>query len=130
MHWRPARGSFRPLCCPRFFTSWRRGQVVSSTQDIGRWWSVTLGTCGSSLVRLRLTPKLTHTVFQSKVKFIKQTTAILQQRYEGDIPASVAELVALPGVGPKMAHLAMAVAWGTVSGIGEYFAPQGGGSQF
>lgn len=55
--------------------------------------------------------------WRSKVKFIKQTTAILQQRYEGDIPASVAELVALPGVGPKMAHLAMAVAWGTVSGI-------------
>lgn len=32
----------------------------------------------------------------------------------------MAELVALPGVGPKMAHLAMAVAWGTVSGIGEW----------
>ncbi|OWK11046.1 NTHL1 [Cervus elaphus hippelaphus] len=53
----------------------------------------------------------------SKVKYIKQTSEILQQRYGGDIPASVAELVALPGVGPKMAHLAMAVAWGTVSGI-------------
>ncbi|XP_069427132.1 endonuclease III-like protein 1 isoform X7 [Ovis canadensis] len=57
--------------------------------------------------------------WRSKVKYIKQTTAILQQRYGGDIPASVAELVALPGVGPKMAHLAMAVAWGTVSGIGN-----------
>eukprot|EP00071_Canis_lupus_P042406 XP_022275963.1 endonuclease III-like protein 1 isoform X4 [Canis lupus familiaris] len=56
---------------------------------------------------------------KSKVKYIKQTSAILQQRYGGDIPASVAELVALPGVGPKMAHLAMAVAWGTVSGIGS-----------
>ncbi|KAM4819964.1 endonuclease III-like protein 1 [Thomomys bottae] len=55
--------------------------------------------------------------WRSKVKFIKQTSAILQQRYGGDIPTSVAELVALPGVGPKMAHLAMAVAWGTVSGI-------------
>ncbi|ELW67811.1 Endonuclease III-like protein 1 [Tupaia chinensis] len=55
--------------------------------------------------------------WRSKVKYIKQTSAILQQRYAGDIPASVAELVALPGVGPKMAHLAMAVAWGTVSGI-------------
>ncbi|KAM6165797.1 endonuclease III-like protein 1 isoform 2-T2 [Erethizon dorsatum] len=55
--------------------------------------------------------------WRSKVKFIKQTSAILQQRYDGDIPASLAELVALPGVGPKMAHLAMAVAWGTVSGI-------------
>ncbi|XP_047569940.1 endonuclease III-like protein 1 isoform X3 [Lutra lutra] len=56
--------------------------------------------------------------WRSKVKFIKQTSAILQQRYGGDIPSSVAELVALPGVGPKMAHLAMAVAWGAVSGIG------------
>ncbi|KFO34716.1 Endonuclease III-like protein 1 [Fukomys damarensis] len=55
--------------------------------------------------------------WRSKVKFIKKTSAILQQRYDGDIPASLAELVALPGVGPKMAHLAMAVAWGTVSGI-------------
>ncbi|XFF91247.1 hypothetical protein AB1E18_017466 [Capra hircus] len=61
--------------------------------------------------------------WRSKVKYIKQTTAILQQRYGGDIPASVAELVALPGVGPKMAHLAMAVAWGTVSGIGEGAPP-------
>ncbi|XP_043312069.1 endonuclease III-like protein 1 isoform X3 [Cervus elaphus] len=57
--------------------------------------------------------------WRSKVKYIKQTSEILQQRYGGDIPASVAELVALPGVGPKMAHLAMAVAWGTVSGIGN-----------
>lgn len=80
-------------------------------------------------IRLCLAPRLTHTIFQNKVKYIKQTTAILQQRYEGDIPASVAELVALPGVGPKMAHLAMAVAWGTISGIGESFAPQGGRSQ-
>ncbi|XP_054445171.1 endonuclease III-like protein 1 isoform X1 [Pteronotus mesoamericanus] len=55
--------------------------------------------------------------WRNKVKYIKQTSAILQQHYGGDIPASVAELVALPGVGPKMAHLAMAVAWGTVSGI-------------
>lgn len=65
------------------------------------------------------------------MKYIKQTSAILQQRYGGDIPASVAELVALPGVGPKMAHLAMAVAWGTVSGIGEWHAPaheEGGAS--
>ncbi|XP_012373190.2 endonuclease III-like protein 1 isoform X2 [Octodon degus] len=55
--------------------------------------------------------------WRTKVKFIKQTSAILQQHYNGDIPASLSELVALPGVGPKMAHLAMAVAWGIVSGI-------------
>ena len=59
------------------------------------------------------------------MKYIKQTSEILQQRYGGDIPASVSELVALPGVGPKMAHLAMAVAWGTVSGIGEWSTCEG-----
>ncbi|XP_038618783.1 endonuclease III-like protein 1 [Tachyglossus aculeatus] len=55
--------------------------------------------------------------WKSKVRFIKQTTAILKDRYRGDIPASVAGLLQLPGVGPKMAHLAMAIAWGAVSGI-------------
>lgn len=90
-----------------------------------------LGTCDSSwgLVLPGWTPlpppalDLLSPIFQSKVKYIKQTSAILQQKYGGDIPASVAELVALPGVGPKMAHLAMAVAWGTVSGIGEWHVP-------
>ncbi|XP_028904925.1 endonuclease III-like protein 1 isoform X2 [Ornithorhynchus anatinus] len=55
--------------------------------------------------------------WKSKVRFIKQTTAILKDRYRGDIPATVAGLLQLPGVGPKMAHLAMAIAWGAVSGI-------------
>ena len=76
---------------------------------------------GPYLLPPGLTPLLP--IFQNKVKYIKQTSAILQQHYGGDIPASVAELVALPGVGPKMAHLAMAVAWGTVSGIGEWHVP-------
>lgn len=81
----------------------------------------------SSPVRLRCPPPglTAPSTFQNKVKYIKQTSAILQQRYGGDIPASVPELVALPGVGPKMAHLAMAVAWGTVSGIGEWHTPTG-----
>ncbi|XP_051825473.1 endonuclease III-like protein 1 isoform X1 [Antechinus flavipes] len=55
--------------------------------------------------------------WRSKVRYIKQTSTILKQQYGGDIPATVEELVALPGVGPKMAHLAMAIAWGKVSGI-------------
>ncbi|KAG7491422.1 hypothetical protein MATL_G00003410 [Megalops atlanticus] len=56
--------------------------------------------------------------WRTKVKYIKQTTAVLQQEYGGDIPDSVAGLVRLPGVGPKMAHLAMDIAWKQVSGIG------------
>ncbi|XP_064317444.1 endonuclease III-like protein 1 isoform X2 [Phalacrocorax carbo] len=57
--------------------------------------------------------------WRNKVKYIKQTTAILKQKYGGDIPRTVEELVQLPGVGPKMAHLAMNIAWDSVSGIGE-----------
>ncbi|KAJ8246235.1 hypothetical protein GJAV_G00265320 [Gymnothorax javanicus] len=56
--------------------------------------------------------------WKTKVKYIKQTTAILQKEFGGDIPDSVAGLVSLPGVGPKMAHLAMDIAWRQVSGIG------------
>ncbi|XP_048408315.1 endonuclease III-like protein 1 isoform X2 [Stegostoma tigrinum] len=54
---------------------------------------------------------------KNKVKYIKQTTAILKEQYNGDIPSSVNELVKLPGVGPKMAHLIMKIAWNKVSGI-------------
>ncbi|MEE6508566.1 hypothetical protein FKM82_021941 [Ascaphus truei] len=57
--------------------------------------------------------------WKSKVKYIKQTSEILRQKYAGDIPDSVAELVKLPGVGPKMAHLVMDIAWHNVSGIGK-----------
>ncbi|ETE68650.1 Endonuclease III-like protein 1, partial [Ophiophagus hannah] len=53
-----------------------------------------------------------------RVRYIQQTTAILKRDYAGDIPETVAELVKLPGVGPKMAHLVMAIAWKNVSGIG------------
>ncbi|KAG2456194.1 NTH protein, partial [Polypterus senegalus] len=55
---------------------------------------------------------------QSKVKYIKQTTELIVRQYGGDIPDSVAELVKLPGIGPKMAHLIMDIAWNKVSGIG------------
>lgn len=43
---------------------------------------------------------------------------MLQKEFGGDIPDSVEGLVSLPGVGPKMAHLAMNIAWDQVSGIG------------
>ncbi|KAM3917116.1 endonuclease III-like protein 1 [Leptodactylus fuscus] len=56
--------------------------------------------------------------WKNKVKYIKKTTEILQEQYGGDIPDNVAELVKLPGVGPKMAHLIMDIAWNKVSGIG------------
>ncbi|XP_076003984.1 endonuclease III-like protein 1 [Genypterus blacodes] len=56
--------------------------------------------------------------WKTKVKYLKRTSCMLQQEFGGDIPSSVKELVRLPGVGPKMAHLAMDIAWDQVSGIG------------
>ncbi len=65
------------------------------------------------------TIKNSRTCSQTKVKYIKQTTALIQQEFGGDIPDTVEGLMRLPGVGPKMAHLAMDIAWNRVSGIGE-----------
>lgn len=44
---------------------------------------------------------------------------MIQREFGGDIPDTLEGLVRLPGVGPKMAHLAMAIAWKRVSGIGK-----------
>lgn len=54
------------------------------------------------------------------MKYIKQTSKILKDHYNSDIPNTVELLCKLPGVGPKMAHLCMKVAWGITSGIGMY----------
>lgn len=56
--------------------------------------------------------------YKRKVSYIKKSTEILIDKYGGDIPKSVEELCGLPGVGPKMAHICMQIAWGEVSGIG------------
>lgn len=52
------------------------------------------------------------------MEYIKKTAKILIDKYGGDIPNNVKELCDLPGVGPKMAHICMSVAWGEISGIG------------
>lgn len=87
--------------------------------------------------------KLLHPVsfYKTKAKHIKQTAKILIDNYESDIPNTIKDLVKLPGivnmtfinfthrckhrcidlftgVGPKMAHILMRVAWGIVTGIG------------
>lgn len=56
--------------------------------------------------------------YKNKAKYLKQTVEILMDKYDSDIPDNVKELVALPGVGPKMAHICMAVAWNKITGIG------------
>ena len=55
---------------------------------------------------------------QRKVDYIKRTSQILRDSYDSDIPDTVDMMCQLPGVGPKMAHLAMKSAWRTITGIG------------
>ncbi|CAK9796781.1 Endonuclease III-like protein 1 [Anthophora quadrimaculata] len=56
--------------------------------------------------------------WKKKVEYIKKSSTILVDKYDGDIPKTIEELCQLPGVGPKMGHLCMQIAWGEVSGIG------------
>lgn len=53
----------------------------------------------------------------NKVKYIKEASAIIQRDYGGAIPTTMEGLMALPGVGPKMALIVMRVAFGKVEGI-------------
>ncbi|XP_013782865.1 endonuclease III-like protein 1 [Limulus polyphemus] len=55
--------------------------------------------------------------WRKKVEYLKKTAQILKDQFSGDIPPSVEELCKLPGVGPKMAYLAMAIAWKQTVGI-------------
>lgn len=53
-----------------------------------------------------------------KVVYLQQTAQILIDRHNSDVPSNLFELLALPGIGPKMAHLILQCAWGQTSGIG------------
>ncbi|KDO43471.1 hypothetical protein CISIN_1g032317mg [Citrus sinensis] len=48
---------------------------------------------------------------------MKKIAPICLTKYDGDIPSSLDELLLLPGIGPKMAHLVMNVGWNNVQGI-------------
>ena len=45
------------------------------------------------------------------ISYIKRTAQRLHAEYDGDIPKTVDELCSLPGVGPKVAILALHVGW-------------------
>jgi endonuclease III len=53
-----------------------------------------------------------------KGKYITQTAIILQCNYDGKVPREYNEVIALPGVGPKMANLFFQAADNRVIGIG------------
>ncbi|KAL7575861.1 hypothetical protein ACA910_003177 [Epithemia clementina (nom. ined.)] len=56
----------------------------------------------------------------NKAKFLKEIVDILHTDYGDDIPPTAAQMMDLPGIGPKMAYICEAVAWDPEkpSGIG------------
>ncbi|CAA7026474.1 unnamed protein product [Microthlaspi erraticum] len=55
--------------------------------------------------------------YTRKAANVKKVAKICLMKYGGDIPSSLEELLSLPGVGPKIAHLVLHVAWNDVQGI-------------
>mmetsp|Transcript_11887 Transcript_11887/g.11934 ORF Transcript_11887/g.11934 Transcript_11887/m.11934 type:complete len:150 (+) Transcript_11887:103-552(+) len=53
----------------------------------------------------------------NKAKYIKNTSKILLEKYDGDIPNDFKKVIALPGIGPKMAYLFLQICYGKVEGI-------------
>ncbi|XP_053993672.1 endonuclease III-like protein 1 isoform X2 [Hylaeus volcanicus] len=52
-----------------------------------------------------------------KAKNLKKIAHILNNSYDGDVPQTYVELCKLPGIGPKMALIALHSAWNRVEGI-------------
>jgi len=56
--------------------------------------------------------------WRRKAQYLKQTAEKLKQDFDSDVPSTIEELCSLPGVGPKMGHLCLQVAWDINTGIG------------
>jgi len=73
---------------------------------------------------LAMDPKMLNTKIYSvgfrnnKTKYIKQAAQILHDDYNDDIPPTAAEMIDLPGVGPKMAYIVENICWDKQTGIG------------
>ncbi|XP_006304736.2 endonuclease III homolog 2, chloroplastic isoform X1 [Capsella rubella] len=55
--------------------------------------------------------------YTRKATNVKKVAKICLTKYDGDIPSTLEELLSLPGVGPKIAHLVLHIAWNDVQGI-------------
>lgn len=53
-----------------------------------------------------------------KAGYIKKACELLRDKFDGDIPKTIEDIVSLPGVGPKMGHLLLQNGWKINSGIG------------
>jgi endonuclease-3 len=55
--------------------------------------------------------------FRNKARSIKSMTRALVEEHEGEVPRTMGELVALPGVGRKTANVVLGNAFGVVEGV-------------
>ncbi|KAL6453209.1 nth1 Endonuclease III [Candida maltosa Xu316] len=53
-----------------------------------------------------------------KSTYIKKTCEILNEKFDGDVPKTIEEIVSLPGLGPKMGYLFLQNGWNVNAGIG------------
>jgi len=56
--------------------------------------------------------------YNNKARYIKEATSRILDEFHGEVPSELEDVLKLPGVGPKMAHLFMQAADGKVLGIG------------
>ena len=56
--------------------------------------------------------------WRNKARFIRAASQLMLDKHGGDIPRTLEGLLELPGVGPKMAYIAMSSLWGDNVGIG------------
>lgn len=55
--------------------------------------------------------------YQQKAKYIKEACRIIVEKYGGEVPRSMEELLDLPGVARKTANIVLSNAYGIVEGI-------------
>jgi endonuclease-3 len=55
--------------------------------------------------------------FRNKAKSIQECCRILAERYDGEVPRDIEELVVLPGIGRKTANVVLGTAYGITSGV-------------
>ena len=58
--------------------------------------------------------------FRNKAGYLAALPAVLQEKFSGQVPDTIDELVQLPGVGRKTANLVVAVAFGKTSHLCRY----------
>ncbi|EEP75463.1 conserved hypothetical protein [Uncinocarpus reesii 1704] len=104
-----------------------RDANTPDTKAVAQWDTSTHSTARSTLTIANIlrvpAPRLNQLIHSVgfhnlKTKYLQTTASLLQAHHDSDIPRTAADLMSLPGVGPKMAYLCMSSAWGVDDGIG------------